>query len=112
MTWVLAVALGGALGALGRYGVELMLPERRTLPWALIVVNVAGSALAGFVWATPESTTRTFVLVGVCGAFTTFSGWMADVVFRGFTLRAAASLALVGLGSVWAFALVAELAHS
>lgn len=110
MSTVLLIALGGALGAVGRYGVERVLPQRTTLPWALIVVNVLGSALAGWVWSMPESTMRTFVLVGVCGAFTTFSGWMADVVFRGFTAKAAASLAVVGLGSVWAFALAAALA--
>ena len=110
MSTVLFIALGGALGAVGRYGVERILPQRHSLPWALIVVNVCGSALAGWVWASPDSTLRTFVLVGVCGAFTTFSGWMADVVFRGFTAKAAASLAVVGLGSVWAFALAAALA--
>jgi len=110
MMTVIVIALGGALGAMGRYGVELLLPRRVNFPWALAVVNIAGSALAGVVWVQAESSMRTFILIGVCGAFTTFSGWMADVVHRGFTLRGAGAVAAVGLGSVWAFALAASLA--
>jgi len=79
------VALGGALGSMGRYwcsGVAARLVGE-TFPWGTLFVNVTGSFLIGF-FATltgPDgrifagSTTRQFVMLGIFGGFTTFSSF-------------------------------------
>jgi len=48
MIW-LAVALGGALGAISRYGLMqyLMPVEAKQFPWGTLTVNIVGSALIG-----------------------------------------------------------------
>lgn len=74
------VALGGALGAVLRYLVDRWVQRRRDspFPWGTLTVNVAGSALLGFLtgWALtgaqPDSV-RTFAGIGLCGSLTTFS---------------------------------------
>ena len=86
MTW-LAVALGGAIGAPLRYLLDRFVTFRtagvtrgRALPWGLLAVNTLGSALAGVVLAVTNGDLRVFLLTGLCGGFTTFSGfaWEAD----------------------------------
>jgi CrcB protein len=77
----LAVALGGALGALTRYGLDRVI-ERRTVslfPWSTFVVNVSGCLVIGAVIAalvdrhhTP-AWLRVGLVVGVLGGYTTFS---------------------------------------
>lgn len=54
-----------------------------TFPWGTLTVNVAGSIIIGFVaaLAAPESrlmispNIRQFIMVGLCGGFTTFSSF-------------------------------------
>ncbi|HEX4977662.1 MAG TPA: fluoride efflux transporter CrcB [Nocardioides sp.] len=82
----LLVAAGAALGAPLRYLVDRRLQSRhRHLPWGTLLVNVAGSALAGMVaaavtrhgaadWLLP------LVVVGFCGALTTFSTFAFETV--------------------------------
>ncbi len=72
------IALGGALGAVGRAAVGLALPTR--FPWATLVVNVAGSLLIGWILVrfggtdSPASARLVNLgAVGFCGGFTTFS---------------------------------------
>lgn len=87
---VLAVAAGGALGAVLRYGVGLGLAGRSGFPWATLTVNVVGSLLFGFlaIWLSEKlpaaNELRAFLLVGVIGAFTTFSAfsWETLVLFE------------------------------
>jgi CrcB protein len=77
----LMLALGGALGALARYGVGGLVQTRMNaaFPYGTLVVNLCGCLLMGFVMAlitdrvvvAPEF--RYFVPVGFIGAFTTFS---------------------------------------
>lgn len=83
MVEALAVALGGALGALGRYGAEMLRlwPER---PWlTTMTVNIAGSLLIGLLWVwlsrpgTPQPLTR-LLMTGVLGGFTTYSTFALD----------------------------------
>ena len=76
------VALGGALGSIGRYGVGELLPERdgTDFPRAILLVNTVGSLMIGLFagliatdsrWNQPGF--REFLIIGFCGGFTTFS---------------------------------------
>jgi fluoride exporter len=82
MSWlaVALIALGGALGSVARAGVSWLLPAGR-LPWATILINVAGSFLIGWLMhrLAPVSSgnlaAHQFWVVGLCGGFTTFSAF-------------------------------------
>jgi fluoride exporter len=77
---LVAIALGGALGTLARYGVaRAVVPSASGFPWATFTVNVVGSLLLGVTvtlvterWS-PTRYVRPFVAIGFCGGFTTFS---------------------------------------
>ena len=76
MMEVLAIALGAAIGAPSRFILDRWVaghaPTKR-FPWSLLVVNVLGSAIAGAAFALSTGSLRVFLLVGVCGALTTFT---------------------------------------
>ena len=84
MQQTLWIALGGALGSVARYWIGLWaLPVSRSLPWGTIGINIAGSFIIGFFGTltledgrhpAPEWA-RLFVMVGICGGFTTFSSF-------------------------------------
>jgi CrcB protein len=88
MTQALAIAAGGAIGALLRYwastGVHAWLG--RGFPYGTLFVNVLGSLLMGFlfVWLIDRMATgpalRAFLLIGVLGAFTTFSTFSMETL--------------------------------
>jgi fluoride exporter len=75
-----AIAVGGALGTLARYGVErAVVGSAAGFPWATFAVNVSGSFLLGLImtlvverWP-PTRFVRPFAAIGFCGGFTTFS---------------------------------------
>jgi CrcB protein len=79
------VALGGALGSVARLALSLFLGRRfgEGFPWGTIFVNVTGSFLIGVLAALSESggklagaaALQRFLIVGVCGGFTTFSAF-------------------------------------
>jgi CrcB protein len=80
-----AIAVGGVVGALARYGLGVAFPHPRTgFPWATFGVNVSGCLLIGtlIVAVTEGSTvhplTRPFLGTGVLGGYTTFSTAMVD----------------------------------
>lgn len=82
---LLAIAAGGAAGALMRYGCSLA-AQRMTgslFPWGTMFVNLAGSLLLGF-FATlfaeylVSREVRGFLLIGLFGSFTTFSTLMFE----------------------------------
>jgi len=87
MITVFWVALGGALGATGRYLVALgaLRLFGPGFPWGTITVNVVGSlamgVLAGlFAHRLQVSTDiRMFLMTGILGGFTTFSAFSLDV---------------------------------
>jgi fluoride exporter len=78
------VAIGSAIGGVLRYAISrAMEPVSQGLPWGTIIVNISGCFVIGFFgtltlqgtrYAVPE-TTRIFVMVGICGGFTTFSSF-------------------------------------
>lgn len=80
MKEMLAVALGGALGALVRYGVtNYIYSESHPMPYGTVVVNVVGCLLIGILSAyfmthpSLPSYYRLFFITGGLGALTTFS---------------------------------------
>ena len=72
------VALGGAIGAVGRYAISLI-SEKPGFPVLTLITNVLGAVLIGFVAGLVSqrdnisSNTVLFWTTGVCGGFTTFS---------------------------------------
>lgn len=79
---ILAVALGGAIGAILRYTVYKTIDT--SFPWATVFVNVVGCILASFLMfrygIDMNNTLKTFLFVGLFGAFTTMSTFSIDVV--------------------------------
>ena len=78
------VALGGALGASARHGVNLGAARLfgPGFPWATLAVNIAGSFLMGLLVAAlgRGGLWAPFLLTGVLGGFTTFSAFSLDAV--------------------------------
>lgn len=109
-----SVAIGGAFGALARWGLDEWIERRGGLfPWGIFVVNVTGAFLVGYLvtWMEPrfEDVTwlRTGVLVGFLGAYTTFSTFSLDtyrLLDAGHTGTALANVlgtVTAGLLAVW-----------
>ena len=81
----LFVALGGALGAVARHGVNVAMSSlAHPFPWSTLLVNVSGSGVLGIfvgLWAgrnmyhSPE---QLILVVGFLGAFTTFSAFAGE----------------------------------
>jgi len=120
MTHKLALlALAGALGTLARYGAAGLVQRIHgtSFPWGTLVVNLTGCFLAGLLWTLFESRwplsgeTRTIILVGFMGAFTTFSAFIlesGELLRSAEWMHAAANLAMQNvLGFVALFAGIA-----
>lgn len=86
MKQILAIAVGGSLGALLRYGVAngVHAVLGRGFPYGTLVVNVSGCLAMGVLYVllverlavSPEW--RAALLIGVLGAFTTFSSFSME----------------------------------
>ena len=85
---LLAVAAGGALGAIARFVVSSAVTQwlGAGFPWGILTVNILGSVIMGVLveimletW-TPGDNTRAYIQVGLLGAFTTFSSFALDAV--------------------------------
>lgn len=85
MQMYLAVALGGALGTVARYFLSGVVADAfgQTFPWGTLIINVTGSFVIGFFGALTgpdgrllvSGTVRQFVMIGICGGYTTFSSF-------------------------------------
>jgi len=88
MTQVLAIAAGGAIGALLRYWTSIAVHSRlgMAFPYGTLAVNILGSLLMGFlyIWLIDRMTAgpalRAFLLIGVLGSFTTFSTFSIETL--------------------------------
>ena len=88
MTHALAIAAGGAIGALLRYWTSTAVHNRlgTGFPYGTLTVNVAGSLLMGFlyIWLIDRLAVgpalRAFLLIGILGAFTTFSTFSMETL--------------------------------
>ncbi|MEM8769479.1 MAG: fluoride efflux transporter CrcB [Pseudomonadota bacterium] len=95
---LLAVAAGGALGAIGRFLISTAFFVPGEFPWPTLAINIAGSLGIGVLWglygqhAWFESWGRYLLVVGFLGGFTTFSAFSLETVglFEGGRLGAAA----------------------
>ncbi|MEX0693154.1 MAG: fluoride efflux transporter CrcB [Rhodospirillales bacterium] len=116
MPMVVYVAAGGAIGAVARYGVMALVSSiwGQGFPLGTLVVNILGSFILGVLIETsalawsPGPEIRAMLVIGVLGAFTTFSAFSLDAVTllsRGETgagfLYVAISVVL-SIGGLWA----------
>ncbi len=122
------VALGGALGTTGRYWLSGLVARLigETFPWGTLVINVTGSLLIGFIAALtgPDgrffagSTARQFMMIGICGGYTTFSSFSLqtlNLANDGEWLYACANVVssvLLCLIAVWGGSLLASTINS
>ncbi len=87
---LLAVALGGSIGAVLRYIIFYFFEKtyNHTFPWSTLIVNLAGSFLIGLLWGAFDKFyvspgMRLFLFVGILGSFTTFSTFAFDIFSLG-----------------------------
>jgi fluoride exporter len=79
------IAVGGALGSMARFWLAAFVANilGPQFPWGTILINIVGSFIIGFfaTFAGPGGrfvasfNARAFVMVGICGGFTTFSAF-------------------------------------
>lgn len=127
MLTYLWIGIGSALGGMGRYGVSrfFALLVGETFPWGTMIVNITGCLVIGF-FATlsgpdgrlivpPDA--RQFVLVGLCGGYTTFSSFSLQtlaLIRDGDMLEAGMNIllsVLLCLLSVWLGSVAAALVN-
>jgi CrcB protein len=116
MNWI-AIAIGGAIGAVSRYGIAqavIMINGANAAPFATIMVNVIGSGLMGVIYGYLSTggmlaeTVRVFIMIGFLGALTTFSTFSMDImaaIDRGQVVYAVIYAAVSVAGSILAFIL-------
>ncbi|WP_245653976.1 fluoride efflux transporter CrcB [Novosphingobium rosa] len=101
------IAIGGALGTLARFWLNLLVTARlgETMPWGTILINVTGSFAIGLFAAATDAhgrfpvspDMRLFLIVGLCGGYTTFSSFSLQTITlfeTGEGLRAGANVLL------------------
>ncbi len=120
MKIVLAIGLGGALGAMSRHFLAHRVAQvvGHGFPWGTLVVNILGSFLMGLLVTllaqryAPSQEVRAFLVVGLLGGFTTFSAFSMETALlierntwglAAFYVAASVMLAVSGLfAGIWA----------
>jgi fluoride exporter len=101
MATIAAIAVGGSFGALARYGIDVGIERRADalFPWSTFIINLSGCFLVGVLIGTlvdrhptPEWL-RFGLVVGFCGAYTTFSTFAQETL--GLVEERVAALALL-----------------
>lgn len=105
------IALAGAVGAVARYRIGVLIGVR-AFPWATLTVNVVGSFLLALLLAGPgagrwSQVTTTSIAVGLLGAFTTFSTFGHETFTLLRTGRETTALAYVAVSLVGGLAATA-----
>jgi fluoride exporter len=111
---LLAIAVGGVLGAEARYGVGQALPHARDqFPWSTVLINASGCLLIGVLMVvlleliTPHRLARPFLGAGILGGYTTYSTFALDTQHLLLAHRPGLALAYVvvtlvaGAAAVW-----------
>ncbi len=122
------IALGGALGTTARYWLSGVVAQSigETFPWGTLIINVTGSFVIGFFGALtgPDgrvfvgSTARQFVMIGMCGGYTTFSSFSLqtlNLMNDGEWFRAGANIGLsvlLCMIAVWVGVVLASLINA
>lgn len=88
LTQYLVIGLGGALGSMLRFGIGSLIDTNvqkggSAFSWGTIIVNITGCLIIGFIWTISategrillSSYTRSFILIGILGGYTTFSSF-------------------------------------
>lgn len=119
MLVAIAVALAAAIGGMARYGLDTLIRQGEPGVHGIVVVNILGSLLLGFLTAiagvltftganfaagpiAPPPAWFTILGVGFCGAFTTFSTAILDVLAYLRTHQWIKAIALVTIGVITA----------
>lgn len=124
MYMIVAIALGGALGAVCRYGVGLAVTgmfSGSVQPLATLGVNIIGCGLMGLVYGLSMAGTlalgeaqKGFLLIGFLGALTTFSSFSLDaftLIGKGAMLEGYGYILLSVALSLGAFMVMARIAR-
>lgn len=108
------IALGGAVGALLRYGVGVWSTQQvgTGFPWGTLIVNLLGAFLIGILAALMQRTPWAdwlvgLVMVGLLGAFTTFSTFSLEAVTLFREGAVAKAMLYLGVSNVGGVALAA-----
>lgn len=116
---LLAVAVGGAVGAVARWSIAAATPAATGFPWATFAVNVLGCALLALLPTLAAVRGRHLLAAGlgpgVLGGFTTLSAYAEEsraLVADGRLGLAAAYVVGTGAACLLAVALAAALART
>lgn len=116
MKQLFAIAAGGALGSVLRYGLSTWVHSfaGRGFPYGTLAVNVLGCLAMGFLFVLlvermgENAVLRAGLLIGVLGGFTTFSAFSIEtfnLIEQGAVAKAAGNMAaslLLCVGATWA----------
>ena len=122
MNQVMAIAAGGALGSVLRYGLSTWVHSLagRGFPYGTLAVNVLGCLAMGFLFVLlvermgESALWRAGLLIGVLGGFTTFSSFSIEtfnLIEQGSLVKAAGNMAaslFLCLGATWLGVLLAR----